>query len=76
MSFRHLIEKYKLVHKILKAINRWLSDSGVLMKQGTLVDATIIQSPSSTKNKDKQRDRNSRTPKMHQTQKEPSKLNC
>ena len=64
MNFRHLLEKHKLARKILKAVNRWLSDSGILMKQGTLVDATIIEAPSSTKNKDKQRD-----PEMHQTKK-------
>lgn len=42
MHFRHLLEKHKLVRKILKAVNRWLSDCGVMMRQGTLVDATII----------------------------------
>ena len=36
--------------------NNWLTDSGVILKEGTLVDATIIKAPTSTKNKDKQRD--------------------
>ena len=64
MNFRHLLEKHKLARKILKAVNRWLSDCGVMMRQGTLVDATIIEAPSSTKNKGNQRD-----PDMHQTKK-------
>ena len=41
MNFRHLLEKHKPARKILKAVNRWLSDSGILMKQGTPVDATV-----------------------------------
>jgi IS5 family transposase len=44
--------------------NRWLAEAGVMMTQGTLVDATIIEAPSSTKNKEQQRD-----PEMHQTKK-------
>src|SRR3546814_14842352 len=50
--------------KILEAVNAHLSGKGLLLRQGTIVDATIIQAPSSTKNKDKQRD-----PEMHQTKK-------
>jgi IS5 family transposase len=46
-----------------KTINRWLAEAGVMMTQGTLVDATIIEAPSSTRNK-QQRD-----PEMHQTKK-------
>ncbi|MCU4215233.1 transposase, partial [Vibrio cholerae] len=49
---------------VFEPINQWLSERGVLMKQGTLVDATIIEAPSSTKNKTNQRD-----PEMHQTKK-------
>ena len=64
MNFRNLLEKHKLARNILKAVNRWLSDCGVMMRQGTLVDATIIEAPSSTKNKSNQRD-----PDMHQTNK-------
>ncbi|AFH94509.1 IS5 family transposase [Providencia stuartii] len=64
MNFRHLLEKYNLTRKLFKTVNQWLSDCGVMMTQGTLVDATIIEAPSSTKNKDKQRD-----PDMHQTKK-------
>ena len=53
MNFRHLLEKHKLTRKLFKMVNQWLSDCGIMMTQGTLVDATIIEAPSSTKNKDK-----------------------
>ena len=69
MNFRHLLEKHKLARKILKSVNRWLSDCGVMMRQGTLVDATIIEAPSSTKNKSNQRDSNGGPPDIHQTKK-------
>ncbi|WP_430623403.1 IS5 family transposase [Escherichia coli] len=45
-------------------VERWVGGAGVMMAQGTLVDATIIEAPSSTKNKEQQRD-----PEMHQTKK-------
>lgn len=64
MNFRHLLEQHQLGRRLFETINKWLSEHGVLMKQGTLVDATIIEAPSSTKNKQQQRD-----PEMHQTKK-------
>ncbi len=64
MNFRHLLEKNKLTRQLFKTVNQWLSDCGVMMTQGTLVDATIIEAPSSTKNK-----KNERDPDMHQTKK-------
>ena len=64
MNFRHLPEKHKLTRKLFKTVNQWLSECGVMMTQGTLVDATIIEAPSSTKNK-----KNERDPGMHQTKK-------
>ena len=64
MSFRHLLEKHKLGRKLFKEVNKWLSDSGIYFKEGTIVDATIIEAASSTKNKS-----NARDPEMHQTQK-------
>jgi IS5 family transposase len=64
MNFRHLLEKHKLSRPLFKEVNRWLSDAGIYLKEGTIVDATIIEAASSTKNKAKERD-----PKMHQTQK-------
>lgn len=67
MYFRHLLEKYKLAFKILRGVNGWLSECGILMKQGTLVDATIIEAPSSTTKKNKLRDRDGGPPEIHQT---------
>lgn len=64
LDFRHLLEAHKLTGKILDAINAHLKEQGLLVSQGTMVDATIIHAPSSTKNKDKARD-----PDMHQTRK-------
>ncbi len=64
MNFRHLLERKKLARKIFKEVNQWLTDAGVLLKEGTLVDATIIEAPTSTKNKSGERD-----PDMHQTKK-------
>jgi len=51
MNFRHLVERHQLARTLLETINQWLTDSGVMMKQGTLVDASIIEAPTSTKNK-------------------------
>ena len=49
MNFRHLLEQHQLARQLFKTINRWLAEAGVMMTQGTLVDATIIEAPSSTK---------------------------
>jgi IS5 family transposase len=64
LKFRRFLEQHGLAVKILEAVNAHLSGKGLLLRQGTIVDATIIQAPSSTKNKDKQRD-----PEMHQAKK-------
>lgn len=64
MNFRHLLEKHKLSCQLFKEVNKWLSNAGIYLKEGTIVDATIIEAASSTKNKAKARD-----PEMHQTQK-------
>jgi len=64
MNFRHLLERHCLARQIFEEISNWLSEAGVLMKEGTLMDATIIEAPSSTKNKTGERD-----PEMHQTKK-------
>ena len=64
MNFRHLLEKHNLGRAIFEEINTWLTDAGILLREGTLVDATIIEAPTSTKNKAKQRD-----PEMYQTKK-------
>ena len=62
LKFRHLLEENHLGEEFFKAINRVIEDSGHIMHGGTIVDATIIDAPSSTKNKEKKRD-----PEMHQT---------
>ena len=64
LKFRHLLEKHRLGKKLFREVHRHLESQGVKVTQGTIVDATIINAPSSTKNKDKQRD-----PDMHQTRK-------
>ena len=64
LNFRRLLEKHQLAGGILGVINGYLGDRGLSLRQGTVVDATLIQAPSSTKNKDKKRD-----PEMHQTKK-------
>jgi len=64
MNFRHLLEQHQLARQLFDAVNQWLSDAGIMMKQGTLVDATLIEAPCSTKNK-----RGERDGEMHQTKK-------
>jgi transposase, IS5 family len=64
LKFRRRLEKNKLGKQLFKKVASHLEAKGVLLKKGTIVDATIINTPSSTKNKDKSRD-----PEMHQTKK-------
>ena len=61
-KFRHLLEANGLNKLFFDAINRVMAQTGHMMKGGTIVDATIINAPSSTKNAEKKRD-----PEMHQT---------
>lgn len=56
LNFRHLLEKHDLTKKILFKVNALLERKGVLLKQGTIVDATLIKASSSTKNKEGKRD--------------------
>jgi IS5 family transposase len=63
-KFRHLLEKHELGKAIFAEVNAHLKGQGMKVSTGTIVDATIINAPSSTKNQDKQRD-----PEMHQTKK-------
>jgi IS5 family transposase len=51
MNVRYLLEKQALGRQILEALNPWLQASGVLAEERSAVDATIIDAPSSTKNK-------------------------
>lgn len=64
LKFRRLLETHQLTERIFTAINVHLSAKGLLLKEGTVVDATIIAAPSSTKNREGKRD-----PEMHQTKK-------
>lgn len=64
LKFRHLMERHGLGKLFFEAINRVMVATGHMMKGGTIVDATIIDAPSSTKNAQKARD-----PEMHQTKK-------
>jgi IS5 family transposase len=56
LHFRHLLEKHKLQEKFFTVVNDMLEKKGLLMKEGTIVDATIIAAPPSTKNKERKRD--------------------
>ena len=64
LNFRHLLEANDLADDILKVVNALLARKGLLLKRGSIVDATIIAAPSSTKNAEGERD-----PEMHQTKK-------
>jgi IS5 family transposase len=63
-KFRHLLEEHNLGEEILGTVNLHLQAQGVRITTGTIVDATLIHAPSSTKNQEQSRD-----PEMHQTRK-------
>ena len=64
LRFRRLLEEHKLAPQMLKVVNDLLTAKGLLLRAGTVVDATLIAAPSSTKNADGKRD-----PDMHQSKK-------
>lgn len=64
LNFRHLLESHGLAALIFEAVNSYLASRGLRLSKGTIVDATIIAAPSSTKNASGTRD-----PEMHQTKK-------
>ncbi len=64
LRFRHLLETHGLAAQILATVNRILQERGLMLKSGTVVDATLISAPSSTKNKTGERD-----PEMRQAKK-------
>src|SRR5271169_5508153 len=64
LHFRHWLERHELTKVLFDEVGAMLEGRGLLMRQGTIVDATIIAAPPSTKNKQKSRD-----PEMHQTKK-------
>jgi IS5 family transposase len=63
-KFRHLLEEKELTASIFTTINTHLTEKGLLMRVGTIVDATLIAAPPSTKNRDGERE-----PDMHQAKK-------
>jgi len=64
LKFRRLLEEHRLTAALFEGINTHLAERGLLLREGTMVDATIIAAPPSTKNEDRARD-----PEMHQTKK-------
>ena len=64
LRFRHALEKNKLAERILATVNLLLGAKGLMLRSGTVVDATLISAPSSTKNASGERD-----PEMHQSKK-------
>ena len=64
LKFRHFLEGHRLTEKLFQVTERYLSEQDLILSEGTIVDATIISAPSSTKNQKGQRD-----PEMKQTKK-------
>ncbi|MGH8401869.1 MAG: IS5 family transposase [Gammaproteobacteria bacterium] len=64
LQFRHLLERHGLAKQVFAEMSKYLAEHGMKLSRGTIVDATIIAAPPSTKNKAKARD-----PEMHQTKK-------
>ena len=64
LAFRHLLQQNDLGEQIFEAVKEHLKANGMAMKQGTIIDATIIAASSSTKNEKRERD-----PEIHQTKK-------
>ena len=64
LKFRHRLERHDLPRQLFAEINALLAERGQFLREGTIVDATILAAPPSTKNKSKERD-----PEMHQTKK-------
>ena len=64
LNFRHFLEKHKFGKRLFETIQRHLAGQGLRLQEGSIVDASIIAAPTSTKNKSGERD-----PEMHQTKK-------
>ena len=64
LAFRHQLEKHDLNDQIFEAVKAHLKANGMSMNQVTIIDATLVAAPSSTKNEKRERD-----PEMHQTKK-------
>jgi IS5 family transposase len=64
LNFRHLLERHELTKQIFEKTQQYLTEKGLLLREGTIVDATIVNAPSSTKNRENTRDK-----EMKQTKK-------
>ncbi len=64
LVFRHFIERHQLAEKIFKTVGQCMREKGLVLREGTVVDATIIHTPTSAKNEKRDQD-----PQMHQTRK-------
>jgi len=64
LNFRHFLERHRLTEKLFRLTEQYLTEHELILSEGTIVDATIISAPSSTKNQDRKRD-----PEMKQTKK-------
>ena len=62
LACRHSIERHQLAEEIFKTVGQYLREKGLLLREGTVVDATIIHAPTSTRNEKRERD-----PQMRQT---------
>ena len=71
LNFRHLLEEHRIAEKLLEGVSQMLSEKGAMLREGTILDATIIAAPSSTKNKRKERD-----PEMHSVAKGNQWCHC
>jgi IS5 family transposase len=65
LRFRHFLEKSELQEKLFNRVNKIFKDKGYIHKEGTIVDSTIIKASSSTKNKDKKRDKDMKSTKKN-----------
>jgi transposase, IS5 family len=63
LHFRRLLERHNLTRQIFEKTKRYLSEKGLILREGTIVDATMINAPSSTKNQDRARDKEMRQTK-------------
>jgi IS5 family transposase len=65
LNFRHFLEEHKLAEKLFELTGRILEEKGYILRKGTIVDATIISAPSSTKNENGKRDEEMRSTQKH-----------
>lgn len=56
LRFRHFLDQHELTKKLFQSSEQYLSEHGLNLREGTIVDASIVSAPNSTKNKDRKRD--------------------